>query len=397
MRGRYLIRNPVSNAAIALVDGTLAAFVRRAEGAGRPRVRRILLANTAHLGDVVIASSLLPVVRARFPEARVGLLVGSWSRALLEGHPEVEWIHTMDHWRLNRSGERPLAKLKRHARTRRAALAEIREIGYDAAIDLSPYFPNAVPLLWRAGIPVRVGYTSGGFGPLLSHPTEWRDESRHVAESQLALLDRISRPSRGERAPTPSLPPLDPFGLAETTRRLESASIEPGSFVVLHMGTGLKIKEWPAEKWRSLAEALSQEGLPLVFTGAGEAETLAAEQVARGLSPVLNLCGRVGWKGYLAALASAKLVICIDSVAAHAAAAVRTPCVTITTGMNNIHYWRPQSERALVVTRDVPCAPCHRSRGCAHMECVRGIGVDEVMGAAHRLLGREARISYAEL
>jgi len=51
--------------------------------------RRILVANTAHLGDLVLATSVLPALKSAHPEAEIGFLCGGWNQPLAEGHPLV--------------------------------------------------------------------------------------------------------------------------------------------------------------------------------------------------------------------------------------------------------------------------------------------------------------------
>ena len=49
------------------------------------------------------------------------------------------------------------------------------DLEYEIAIDTYHFIQNSIPLLWLARIPIRIGYTSGGFGPLLdsSNPLDF--------------------------------------------------------------------------------------------------------------------------------------------------------------------------------------------------------------------------------
>ena len=378
LRGRYLVRNPLPNAGLAAADAVLDLLPRSRAGAP-PAPRRLLLSIGGHLGDAVIATSVLPVLRAAFPGVRIGVLAGPWQRPVVEGHPDVEWVHTAEHWKLDRSGAPMTRRLLRHRHSSRAALAEIRAVGYDTAVETYPYFPNRVPLLWRAGIPVRIGYDSAGFGRLLTHALPWSDTDRHVADYHLDLL-RVLAPLPADLAPACSLPHLvsPPAGGGG------------GEYVVVHMGGGAALKEWPAEKWRALLERLSARGARVLLTGSGEGQERDAALAARGLPGVESLAGKLGWKAFAACVAGARLVVAADTVAAHLAAAAGVPAVVVATGINNPHHWRPLHPSAVVLTRPVPCAPCHRSRGCEAMTCVRGVEVDEVLAAASRFLAADA-------
>ena len=80
--------------------------------------RRILVANTAHLGDLVLATSVLPALKSAHPEAEIGFLCGGWNQPLAEGHPLVASVHSIDHWLQNRGGESLVRKLVRYLRIR---------------------------------------------------------------------------------------------------------------------------------------------------------------------------------------------------------------------------------------------------------------------------------------
>ncbi|HEV2146519.1 MAG TPA: glycosyltransferase family 9 protein [Longimicrobiaceae bacterium] len=373
LRGGYLASNPLLVGGLRAVDVLLAALPGGRDGAPLARPpRRLLLAIGGHLGDAVIASAVLPLVAAVWPETEVGVLAGSWSRPVLQGHPLVRRIHTVDHWKLIRSGTGWRDRLRRYRDTRRRALAEIEEAGYDAAVDLHPYFPNSIPLLRRAGIPVRAGFTSGGFGPLLTHAAAWTDSGGHMADHHRALLARLD--PRFGRVGTLryALPPC-PEGA--------DGGLPRGGYVVVHMGAGLPLKEWPSEKWHALVGALLAEGHTLVFTGSGAEQREQAERTIGGRAGCRNLCDRLRWDEFVGAVAGARLVVSVDSVAGHLAAGSAVPAVVLFSGMNRIDQWRPLGDRVRTLTHPVPCAPCHLSRGCAEMACIRGLEVGEVLEA----------------
>jgi ADP-heptose:LPS heptosyltransferase len=383
LRGRYLVRNRPWNAYLHAADRLLALLARSESAKPLAPPRRILLAVGGHLGDAIIAASAVALARRAFPEAEIGMLVGSWARAGVEGHPDVRWIHTVDQWKMNRSAASLTAKWIHDRRSRREALREIRAVGYDAAVDLYVYYPNVAPLLWRAGIPIRIGYTRGGHGSLDTHPVDWADGDRHASEDHAALLRVLSPDLADVETPPYEVPPIPDAArqCAEATLREEGVRV--GEYVVMHMTAGAPLREWPREKWRQLAEHLTAEGHQLVFTGSGAAQERAAADVARGLAGSVNLCGRLGWHEFIHVIARAQLVVSVETVAAHIAAAVGTPCVALWTGVTRLTHWRPLGPRSTVLVNPVPCAPCFRGSGCAAMSCVRDVSVDEVLKAVH--------------
>ena len=124
-------------------------------------VRRILVCNNAHLGDLVNATAILAPLRKLFPTAQIGFLTSSWSVQVIKSNPEVSYIHTFDHFLLNRSDLTLPRKIKEHITTARRAVRQLRALRYEVGIDTYHFIQNSIPLLWIARIPVRIGYSSG--------------------------------------------------------------------------------------------------------------------------------------------------------------------------------------------------------------------------------------------
>ena len=149
-------------------------------------------------------------------------------------------------------------------------------------------------------------------------------------------------------------------------------------YIVMHMGTGNSLKEWPQAKWQALVKEM--QGTPIVFTGKGEKEKRDAE-----IPGGINLVDAVNWEEYLIILKNARCLIGVDSLAGHLAAAMQLPSVLIYSGMTDIHEWCPLSDCCTVLTHPMPCAPCYRSSGCASMNCVRDVPVHAVVDAIRNI------------
>lgn len=328
---------------------------------------KILVCNGAHMGDVILTTSVLPVLKALFPEAKIGMLVGSWSLPVVEHHPLVDVCYTLDHWKLNRSGQPFLSKIYHYLKMRAHVLKQLRADGYSIAIDCYPYFPNMAPLLWSAKIPLRIGFSSAKLSAFLTHPFKWDPlENRPLVQAFFSLLapfqaakhHHLLKPNLREPAPTTSY---------------------PACFLVIHMGAGDNQKKWPIEKWKKLATQLASVGETLFFTGKGEEENGMIEEVTQGLSHTHNLCDQLNWNAFAALIQRASLLVTVDTSAGHVAAAVGTPAVVLFTGIAPTQVWRPFAPNISVLTHPVPCSPC--LVGCSKMSCIRSISVDAVFAA----------------
>lgn len=389
-RRAYLVRNPKLLAVLRVADA-LSQVIRFFEPKHKQLVppKRILLANIAHIGDVLLSTSVLRPLRTAYPDAEIGFLVGSWCNHIVSGHPEIKYVHNFDHVRLNRSDKGILGRLFQHFKTWVSALREIRSVKYDLAIDLYFYWPNSIPLIWMSGIPRRIGYESGGFGPLLTDALPWTEDNKHVAEAQCLLLAPLN--IQVASPPEPELF-LRPFGT--TTPILLPEGLRPQGYIVFHPGTGAPHKEWPPENWTQLAKLLKRVGLPIVFTGLGEREASNIAEITSDLTDTINLCDTISWDGLCAVIKDARLMVTVDSMPGHLAAAFKTPFISIFTGITPVARWRPLGYGA-VVTFPVPCSPCHITKGCNTMKCLRGVSAESVLSEASRMLGQSHNIHQA--
>jgi ADP-heptose:LPS heptosyltransferase len=327
---------------------------------------------------LINATAVIGPLRKLFPNAQIGFLTSSWARPVIESNVGVSHIHIFDHFLLNRSHPSFFGKVKQHIVTARKALRELRHLRYDIAIDTYHFVQNAIPLLWLARIPIRIGYSSGGFGGLLTHAYFWTDRDRHLVDYHLDLL-----------RPLGLTPPLRQAARPVVTLRLdEEVSALPPDYIVLHPATGAPFREWPVENWSLLARKLEGAGWNLVFTGHGERERENVKLIRSTCPASIDLCGRLSWDQFVSVLKSAKLLVGVESAAGHTAAALGTPCVVIYSGTTNTFQMRPYGAAVRTISDPVACSPCFRTSGCAGMECVRGVRASKVFEACMEALSR---------
>lgn len=373
-RGKYLIRNPLANGVITLLDALLSLLhLGTKRHFNIPLPRKILISNISQLGDVIMMTSLLPALKKALPDIQIGVIVGSWAEKMVLGHPLIDHVHLLDHWKVSRSSQGRFEKFKHYVQMYQEALKQIKLLQYDAALECCYYFPNTIPLIYRAKIPVRIGFTSGGFGPLLTHPVQWTNRLQSAAHHFADLLSLITPIDR--RLLKPILPPIS-----------GTSTLPTKTYLVIHMGSGNPIKEWPLEEWRLLSQKLSADGHTLAFTGKGGKEAAAIASVIRDLPRCINLCDRLSWEECVVLIKGAKLLVGVDTGPGHVAAATDTPSVLIYSGINPIQHWSPFHAQAHIVMHPMPCYPCYKMDGCKAMECVRHVTVETMYQKIRSLL-----------
>lgn len=338
-RSRYLLRNRFAIAVLWLFD--LCAWPFRARGPAQVREpERILVSNWAHLGDVLLTFPAIAALKQRFPRAQVDMVAGSWSLPLLREGGLINRIHVLDHWLLDRAPRSRFNKLARYVRQFAQVSRDIRAARYDLSVDFYAYFPNTTFLMRTSGVPVRVGFNSGGGDPLLTHAVAWDHRPMHMSRTPLALLKVIDASWDAG-----SLEPVWPGALVPPPEGV----LPLREYVLVHTGTGDLLREWPETHWQALLERLVETGSRVVLVGAGAREIARAERLARAVPDMINLCGRLSWSGLAYVVRSAKMLVCLESAPCHLASAFSTPTVCLFGSDNAPVQWGPRSEYAEII------------------------------------------------
>jgi ADP-heptose:LPS heptosyltransferase len=336
--------------------------------------KRVLLLNPTHIGDIVISTSLIGVLKSAFPGVEIGFATAGWSQCVVREHPLVTYTHRIDDWRMSREDLSLPRKMLRYFKTRKEAVKEIREVGYDMALHLNAGFIDLLDVSAAAGIPVRVAFNKSMWAPWATVLAEYPEEMafRHQGECQAELLRAIGIEERHFSERRSILAPSSAAARAELSQLMGCPDDPLPSYVIIHMGAGAAFKEMTPAFWRQVAAA-QRHVRRVVFTGKGVRERQNIEQAVAGLPHCVNACDRLSWQGFVAAVRHADELYGVDSVAGHVAAAVGTRSIHVYCGSAGVPRWRPESAKSIIWTNAVPCSPCNRKRGCEEMTCTKGI------------------------
>jgi len=135
----------------------------------------------------------------------------------------------------------------------------------------------------------------------------------------------------------PLRPPLSIPVAAADAVRFHSTGEPPA--IVFFPGASAKQKRWPKQHFAHLARALHQRygrQYRLVLAGSADdaAQARRIQHLAGPAVPLLNLCGATTLPELAALLSQARLLISNDTVAAHLAVQLGTPCLVVLMGEN---------------------------------------------------------------
>jgi len=188
--------------------------------------------------------------------------------------------------------------------------------------------------------------------------------------------------------------PAGDSGLPQVRCVPRSIEVAP-PYIVLHPGTSVPARAWPAERFRATADLLTGLGHRVVVTGSAEEEPLT-KYVADGVTGmVCDLGGRLDLTELAAVLAAADCVVVGNTGPAHLAAASGTPVVSLFAPTVPAVRWAPYG--AAVAVLGDQHAPCRDTRATTcpvpGHPCLASVTPDEVVDTVERLCGHPRKES----
>ena len=339
----------------------------------------ILLVRLSAMGDVVMASSLLSRFRRRYPTARIVWLAQPEVAPLLQHHPALDAVVVWP-----RQQWLQLWQRRHYRQLWREVLAlrqRLRNEHFDLAIDLQGLLKSGL-LLWLSGAKRRIGLGSReGSGRLMSEViqripddpgfgSEYRQLARHLGATD-----------------TNFFPELILLDADRESIRAQLATVDAASgYVVFAPFTTRPQKHWLIDRWIALGEQLQQRyALRCVVLG-GPTDQDQGQALATAIgASAINLAGATTLREAAAAIASARLLIGVDTGLTHMALGFSTPSIALFGATRP--YLESGSEEAVICYHQHTCSPCRRRPSCdGRFDCMADISVAEVLKNVESLL-----------
>jgi lipopolysaccharide heptosyltransferase I len=292
-----------------------------------PHFESILVVRLSAMGDIIHTLPAVATLREAFPRATLGWLI------------EERWAELLCTLRYPRSGrrspQRPLVDRVHSVNTaewRRTlfsfntwqqmavGLSELRGVRYQAAIDFQGAVRSALLARW-SGAPLVYGSAQ----PRENAASMWytrqiSPSGTHVVDQALALAQAVIQ------HPAPNSQPIFPVD-PDAERKIDGLTADVRDFAILSPGAGWGAKQWPAERYGTVASELEKNGLQsLVNCGPGEEElAVAVENASAGAAR--KVCCSIA--ELIALTRRARLFIGGDTGPMHLAAALKIPMVAI--------------------------------------------------------------------
>jgi len=335
-----------------------------------------------NLGDVIMALPALRAAKSSRHDASITFLVEEGYEAGLEGSPWCDRIVTIPRRKIKerlsgKEWEKGTALLT-------STIGELKSGGCDAVINLSqhPYLSYVASLI---GAPRTLGrqFLPEGNHALMDEWSQYLYAIPFARECNgFHTSDIYSRIAGYSPVGSDTFVTIKPDEKRRSAEYLANIGCPPAEnrIAVLQPGAAWHSKRWGEERFIALGKLLVADGWRVVLTGAA-AERSSAKKIAGSLGAGAFLAaGDLSFRGTMALLPHARLVVSGDTALMHAAASLGVATFALF-GPTNPVETGPYGKNNVVFAGKCPRRPCFNVRCPLSHECMGSISPEAVFAA----------------
>jgi ADP-heptose:LPS heptosyltransferase len=328
------------------------------------RVQKFLIIQTAFIGDVVLATSLIEKIHSFYPNGQIDFLLRKGNESLLKDHP---FVHQILIWDKKKDKRRNLWKL----------LWRIRKEKYDRVINIQRFAATGW-LTAFSGAAETIGFDKNPFSFLFSKKVP------HLVGDLMGGIHEIERNQNlvkeftDEGVCKPKLyPSAEDFADVKAYTSQKYITISPASVWFT--------KQYPSEKWISFIDSVPTDHEIYLLGAASDGPLCEAIKRSSKHKATVSLCGKLSFLQSSALMRDAVMNYVNDSAPMHFASAMNAPVTVVFCSTVPGFGFGPLSDIKYIVEIKEPldCRPCglHGYASCPekHFLCAKNIADEQLL------------------
>lgn len=313
-------------------------------------MKRILIIQTAFIGDVILATPIIEKLHEFYPNASIDFLVRRGNGGLLKDHPKLNDVFI---WKKKTNKYSSLLKI----------ITLVRSKKYDIVINVQRFFASGlITALSKAE--TKIGFAKNPLSFTFDKKVGHRLIGQHETSRNLSLIRDIT----DEKYVRPKLYPSQAD--YDNIRKYQH---EP--YLCFAPTSVWETKQFSAIKWVELI--LSQDDGWTIYLLGGPADKADCQEIIEmcGRANTINLAGELQFLESAALMKGASMNYVNDSAPMHMASAVNAPTNAVFCSTIPSFGFGPLADVAKVIEteKELPCRPCglHGKKQCPlnHFEC----------------------------
>lgn len=354
-------------------------------------MQKILIIQTAFIGDVILATVLIEKLHADFPDAQIDFLLRKGNEGLLQHHPYLNEV---------------LIWNKKEGKTKNllALLKIIQKNKYDKVINVQRFFSTGL-LTAFSKAKEKIGFDKNPLSFLfhvkVKHIIGTKENPVHEVQRNLSLIKHFTsdKPARVKLYPSKDdykkaeeivngewpMVNSESSNVLREKPETENGKLETINYICVAPTSVWFTKQYPKEKWIEFLKLLSND-IKIFLIGAAS-DKILCDEIKNALQEksIINLCGELSFLESAALMQNAKMNYVNDSAPMHLASAMNAPVTAIFCSTVTWFGYTPLSDKSFVVEKDeaLYCRPCttHGRRVCPekHFKCALDIKTEQLL------------------
>ena len=317
-------------------------------------MNKILIIQTAFIGDVILATPIIEKLSEFYPEAKIDFLLRKGNEKLLHNHPKVNKVLI---WTKGGKKYRSLLQV----------IATVRSRNYDCVINAQRFMAAGL-ITALSGAKVKVGFRKNPMSFTFTKKIGHQLIGQHETSRNLALVRELT----DDKYTRPKLYPSK-----EDVKNVKQFQDEP--YLCFAPTSVWATKQFPSLKWVELL--LSQDDNWVIYLLGGPDDTEECEEIVEmcGREKLINLSGQLSFLESAALMKGATMNYVNDSAPMHMASALNAPTNAVFCSTVPSFGFGPLADLAKVVEtkKELECRPCglHGKKECplGHFDCAYSI------------------------
>ncbi len=313
-------------------------------------MKKILIIQTAFLGDVILATAAVNEANRLFPDAKIDVLVKKGNEALLDNNPKIHAVFTLD-------------KSKGKWKEIKRLTGIFRKTNYDLCLNFHRFGSSGI-ITMLSGARQKYGFKKNPFSAFFSKKFEHNiGNGTHEVARNLVMLKEFG----GREMANPEL-----FPSQENFEKVKP--LKSDVYFCLAPASVWKTKQLPEHKWIELIKTILPQGKIYLLGAKNDITFCSSILNAVQSEKVINLAGQLSFLESAALMRDAKRNFVNDSGPLHIASAMNAPVTAFFCSTVPAFGFGPLSDDSEIKeVLGLECRPCglHGFEVCpkGHFKC----------------------------
>jgi heptosyltransferase-2 len=325
---------------------------------------KILIIQTASIGDVILITPVIEKLHLFFPESQIDILIKKGYEGLFDEHPILNKVLL---WDKSQHKYNKLFQL----------LKQIRSEKYDLVINVQRFASTGL-LTVLSGAAKTIGFDKNPFSRLfttrIKHDIGLKDHFIHEVDRNLKLIEQITN---AENQP-PKLYPTK-------QNLITTAKYKSQKYICIAPASLWFTKQYPEDQWNDFVSKVDPESMVYLLGSKTDFELCERIRLTTSHNSTINLAGKLTLLESATLMRDADMNYVNDSAPMHLCSAVNAKTTVMYCSTIPEFGFGPLADDAVIIQTNekLDCRPCglHGFKQCPelHFKCATTISTNALL------------------